>query len=193
MSVYQSIRAETTDSDEHNFRVWYLYVCVTCGGVIMTVTREDGYDGEIDQMWPKGDVLSDDIPERARKFLQDAMDSLHASSVAQIAAASAVDSMLKAKGYTDAELQKKGYKDPKLFTRIKAAQNDHLITDDMAEWAHEVRLDANEQRHADENVPLPDRDDAEKTIRFARALADYLFVLPAMVTRGRATPGTKSP
>ena len=114
------------------------------------------------------------------------MGSLHAPPLAQIGASRSVDSMLKAKGYGDDALIKRGYKDPKLFHRIEAALADHLITQEMADWAHEVRLDANEQRHVDETVPDPTKDDAERTIKFAKALAEYLFVLPSMVTRGRA-------
>ena len=49
-------------------------------------------------------------------------------------AASAVDSMLK----------EKGYKDGSLYKRIEQAAGDHLITAEMASWAHEVRLDAND-------------------------------------------------
>ena len=55
----------------------------------------------------------------------------------------------------------------------------------MAAWAHEVRLDANDQRHADEGAPLPAEADAAKVIEFAKALAEFLFVLPARVARGR--------
>ena len=50
----------------------------------------------------------------------------------------------------------------------------------MAKWAHQVRLDANEQRHADESIPLPTIGDAQ----FVEALAEFLFVLPARVSRG---------
>jgi hypothetical protein len=171
---------ETTDSEDKNYRVWYIYVCVSCGGAILTVTRTQ-YAGEIDRMWPEGDVLSDTIPERARIFLQQATESLHAPSGAQILAASSVDAMLK----------QKGYKDGTLNTRIKAAEAAHLITPEMAEWAHEVRVDANDQRHADENAPLPTKEDAEKTIEFAKTLAQFLFVLPSMVSRGRAVASGK--
>jgi hypothetical protein len=127
-------------------------------------------------MWPERDVLSDSIPERAREYLRQAIESIHSPSGAQMLAACAVDSMLKAKGYKQGVLN----------DRIKQAEADHIITPEMAEWAHEVRLDANSQRHADEGVPLPTGDDAEKTIEFAKALAEFLFVLPAMVKRGRA-------
>ena len=83
----------------------------------------------------------------------------------------------------------KRYKEGKFNTRIKEAEAVHLITPEMALWAHEVRLDSNDQRHADENAPLPTREEAEKTIEFAKALAQFLFVLPAMVSRGRGAPG----
>jgi hypothetical protein len=94
-------------------------------------------------------------------------------------AASAIDAMLKAKGL----------KNGTLYTRIDEASKTHLITADMSAWAHEVRLDANDQRHADETAPLPDSHDAERSIEFAQALGEVLFVLPARVARGRDTTG----
>ena len=53
--------------------------------------------------------------------------------------ASSIDAMLKSKGY------KKG----NLYKRIEKAAEDHLITSEMAKWAHQVRLGANDERHAD--------------------------------------------
>lgn len=117
-------------------------------------------------------------------FLNQAINSLHTPAGAVMLTASSVDSMLKAKGYKDGVLN----------SRIKKAAEDHLITPEMAEWAHEVRLEANDQRHADEDAPLPDEADAMKAIEFAKALAQFLFVLPDMVTRGRTMPaGIGSP
>lgn len=89
-------------------------------------------------------------------------------------AASAVDAMLKAKDYRQGSL----------YARIDKAAGDHLITKEMAGWAHEVRLDANEQRHADEEVPLPTGEDARRSLDFAMALGQFMFVLPARVERG---------
>jgi hypothetical protein len=54
----------------------------------------------------------------------------------------------------------------------------------MAKWAHQVRLDANDQRHADEAAPLPTTAEAERCFKFAMALAEVFFVLPSRVTRG---------
>jgi hypothetical protein len=91
-------------------------------------------------------------------------------------AASAVDAMLKGNGYTEGTL----------YARIEKAAEDHLITAEMAKWAHEVRFDANDPRHADENAPLPDEAAAKKAVEFAQALGQFLFVLPARVQRGLA-------
>jgi hypothetical protein len=89
-------------------------------------------------------------------------------------AASAVDAMLKAKEYTEGSLD----------ARIKQAAAAHLITDDMAKWAHQVRLVANDQRHADDGAALPSQDDARRSIEFAKALGTFLFTLPNRVSRG---------
>ena len=88
--------------------------------------------------------------------------------------ASAVDAMLKDKGLKDGNLK----------TRIDQAAERHLITIDMTRWAHQVRLDANDQRHADEAADLPTQEDARRSLTFALALAEVLYVLPARVTRG---------
>lgn len=91
-----------------------------------------------------------------------------------VLAASAVDAMLKAKNY----------KDGSLYARIDKAAQDHEITSDMAAWAHEVRLDANEQRHSDDSAPLPGTEDAARLIEFVRALGTFMFVLPSRIKRG---------
>ena len=87
-------------------------------------------------------------------------------------------------------LKEKGYRDGSLHSRIETAANDHLITEEMAAWAHEIRLDANAQRHADESAPLPSEADAKKVVEFAQTLAHFLFVLPTMVKSGRRSAST---
>jgi hypothetical protein len=154
--------------------VWQCYACSSCGGVVMTSSHSAG--GPIVEMYPSTLSVDEAIPPRARAFLDQAISSAHAAAGAVMLAASSVDAMLKAKGYTDGSL----------YSRIEKAQKDHLITDEMSTWAHEVRLDANDQRHADDAADLPTEDDAKKVIAFARALAEFLFVLPARVSRGRS-------
>lgn len=172
----------TYDANNRNPRRWWHYKCTTCGGVVLTVARYDNkheMHSEILEIWPAPREVDIAVPARARSFLQQAITSIHAPAGAVMLAASAVDSMLK----------EKGLKNGSLYSRIDEAAKEHLITADMAKWAHEVRLEANDQRHADEDAALPDEADAERVIEFARALAQFLFVLPARVAAGRK-PGT---
>lgn len=124
--------------------------------------------------FPRVDEVSAAIPERPRTFLAQARESLHAPAGAVILAASAIDAMLKDKGLTDGSL----------YTRIDKAAAEQLITGDMAKWAHAVRLDANDQRHADIAAALPTEVDARRCIDFASALAEILFDLPSRVEKG---------
>ncbi|MFA5657260.1 MAG: DUF4145 domain-containing protein [Dysgonamonadaceae bacterium] len=163
---------QTTNFDGHNLRYWAIYKCNRCGGLLMA--SSDLPKGYVRELYPSVIKVEDCLPEKAKAFLDQAIDSLHAPSGAIMLAASSIDAMLKDKGYTKGSLS----------ARINQAKNDHLITDGMSKWAHEVRLGANDERHADEDAQLPDENDAKKTVDFALALAEFLFVLPSRVEKG---------
>jgi hypothetical protein len=172
-NLYSLQAFETTDHANANKRIWRVYRCSRCGGIVTAAALTlDGYAREV---YPSAPTVDDALPPRAKSYLQQALNSMHAPSGAVMLAASSVDAMLKAKGYSDGSL----------YSRIDKAAKEHLITDEMAAWAHEVRLDANDQRHADDSGELPDDKDARRTVEFATALAQLLFVLPARVARGR--------
>lgn len=163
---------ETLNHAKLNKRAWSFYVCGSCGGIVTANARSHGI--EVEEYFPVSQTVKDDVPERPRAYLQQALESLHAPAGAVMLAASAVDAMLKIKGYTDGSL----------YSRIEKASADHLITAEMAKWAHEVRLDANDQRHADETSFLPNVEEAKRSLDFVNALAEFLFVLPNRVQRG---------
>lgn len=171
-NLFRQHHLETKDHAGANKRIWSVYVCGSCGGVV--TASAPNHNAEILQYFPCSKSIKEDVPERPRAFLQQALESLHAPSGAVMLAASAVDAMLKLKNYTDGSL----------YARIEKAVQDHLITQDMATWAHEVRLDANDQRHADQAADMPTSQDAERVIDFVIALAEILFVLPSRVQRG---------
>jgi len=164
----------TTTHTGASQRYWKAYVCSRCGGTVTAASYDK--EGYIHEMYPDFTTVSDTIPEPARSYLNQAIDSLHSPAGSVMLSASAVDAMLKAKSY----------KDGVLYSRINKAVEDHLITQEMAKWAHEVRLDANEQRHADEQVTLPTTEGAKRCIEFTLALGEFLFVLPSRVNRGIA-------
>ena len=153
-------------------RYWRAYICARCAGLI--TAEASGWDNEVDRILPVPQDVSEDLPPRARAYLDQAITSLSAPAGAVMLAASAVDSMLKAKNLNTGTL----------YARIDEAVKAQLITKEMAEWAHDVRLDANDQRHADDNAPLPTEEQARKSVDFAQALGQFMFVLPARVERG---------
>ena len=165
----------TDTHNKRNERFWRVYVCAQCGGAV-TAYSDRGYDQRVWRYYPHQTMIDDAIDEPAKSYLKQAVDSIHAPSGAIMLCASAVDAMLKTKSYNEGSL----------YTRINQAAEDHLITTDMAEWAHQVRLDANSQRHADNDLSLPSTEDAKRSLDFALALGEFLFVLPAKVAQGLA-------
>lgn len=123
--------------------------------------------------FPKMERAAEELPAMALKFFQQALESRHAPDGALMLAASSIDAMLKDKGYTDGSL----------CARIGEARNDGLLTAEMEGWAHEIRLSANEPRHADDSFNGATSEDADQIIAFAKALGEYLYVLPARVRR----------
>jgi DNA-directed RNA polymerase subunit RPC12/RpoP len=167
----------TTDATGSNARTWAFYKCGRCGGVVTASAAV--FNGEVQQVFPSLSDIDEAIPQRAAEYLRQAVNSLSAPVGAVMLAASAVDAMLKIKEY----------KTGSLYSRIDQAATDGVITPEMARWAHQVRLDANDQRHADEAAPLPDQAAAKLAIEFAQAMGQFLFVLPSRVTRGITAAG----
>ncbi|RMG67633.1 MAG: DUF4145 domain-containing protein [Calditrichaeota bacterium] len=171
-NLTQAARFETNDFLKKSPRVWACYMCARCGGVVTAYAMKDSDD--VQEIYPSPVEVDEMLPERARQYLEQAINSINAPAGAVMLAASAVDALLKAKGL----------KEGSLYSRIKKAAKEHLITEEMAQWAHEVRLGANEQRHADDDSPLPTQDDAKRLIDFVQALGMFLFILPGRVKRG---------
>ena len=151
-----------------------MYACTRCGGLVLAAAAQ--FDQPVLELYPSAPVIPADLPARAATYLEQAVSSIHAPAGAVMLTASAVDAMLKSKGYTEGTL----------YARIDKAVADHLITPEMAKWAHSVRLDANDQRHADDGASLPTEADAKRCIDFASSLALFLFTLPARVEKGLA-------
>lgn len=181
-SLNKLTACDTADDRGKNRNHWATYKCSICGGITMAVAPISTNAGgqqvihDISEIWPTPQTVHESVPERSKSYLDQAIVSIHAPAGAVMLTASAIDAMLKEKGLTEGSLYK----------RIEEAAESHLITPEMAAWAHEVRLDANDQRHTDEDGALPDEADAKKAIDFALALAQFLYVLPARVARGRA-------
>lgn len=159
---------------------WYVYQCSSCYGAVLTYwyIYIDGSGSRrgfsLLTTFPENRKVPSDLPESAQRFLRQAFETLHAPDAAILCAASAIDAMLKEKGLHDGSL----------YNRLERAVEMSVITQEMAEWAHHVRLEANDSRHVDDTTAPPTQEQAQVCIQFAEALADILFVLPSKVSRG---------
>lgn len=70
----------------------------------------------------------------------------------------------------------------KLVRRIAALRATGLITQEMADWAHIVRIDTNVAVHSDEEFTA---DEVDQLLKFTEVFLTYSFTLPAMVKAKR--------
>lgn len=70
----------------------------------------------------------------------------------------------------------------KIEKRIDKMAAEGLITKELQDWAHELRLDGNDAVHDDEM----DKDDADRMHNFCKFLLTYLYTLPEQVKAARA-------
>ncbi|MCY3623417.1 MAG: DUF4145 domain-containing protein [Gammaproteobacteria bacterium] len=157
--------------------LWTVYVCTACNNVATAKGSPEGNHVYVDDLFPKARVVDTELPEVGRTYLQQAHRSLgDAPDGAAMLASSSIEAMIKDKGV--------GKKREKLTDRINQAVEDGLITKGMGDWAHKVRLEANDPRHADEAAPHVTREQATVLVEFAETLGHILYVLPSLVAKG---------
>jgi hypothetical protein len=165
-TLTEVFRIQTTSDNGTNGRLWSAYKCSQCGSLVTASANPN--NKVVHQIFPIIESVHEAIPERPKEYLKQAMETTFAPAGSLMLCASSVDAMLKEKGFNSGSL----------YSRIKLAIDAHILTSEMGEWAHKVRLEANDQRHSDYNSPLPTTEDAENCIQFVKALAEFLFVLP---------------
>ena len=160
-------------ANDGKMRMWGVYACSSCGKLVVA-TGDGGPGKQVTEVYPVPKSVAEEIPDKPKEFLRQAYRSLSAPAGAVVLCASSIDAMLKERGYAKGSLN----------ARISEAVDAGLLNTEMGEWAHHVRLEANDQRHADKNAGFPTQEQAEQSIEFTEALAEILFVLPSRVQRG---------
>lgn len=156
-------------------QLWQLYCCQRFILVVFDIGKGSHYiDIEVSEYIPGLKVAFREIPDPAYSYLNQALGTMHAPDGAILLACAAINAMLKSKGFVEGTLYK----------RIEDAVRSNLLAPNMQDWAHHVRLEANDQRHADKHRANETGEQAKACVDFASALGDFLFVLPARVTRG---------
>lgn len=175
-AVWRS-QGPTPRTDGGPSQIWATFLCASCGSAVTCRAEwQQNWGATVKHsgLFPDAKTAHTDIPEPARTFLQQAFETLHAPDAAAVMAGSAVDAMLKNYGLVDGSLYK----------RIDEALQKNMLTQGMADWAHEVRLGSNRPRHADANKPHVTPDEARQSVEFAEALGNFLYVLTARISRG---------
>jgi Domain of unknown function (DUF4145) len=160
-------------------RSWSIYVCATCFGGIMAESlphvRNEPPDW-VEQLYPQGQYVPDELPAVAKRYLTQAISSIHAPDGAVMLLGSTVDAILKDKGYSKGSV----------YSRIDEAKAAHLLTEDMAEWAHSVRLGSNRPRHSDADDAHVTNEEAAQALEYVQTLSQLLYVLPKRIEMGKA-------
>ncbi len=157
-------------------RRWAVFTTTCCAGLLLAVGPKGNgaANAPIETLYPNVRIAAAEIPDTARRYLQQAMETLHAPDAAAVMAGSAVDAMLKHFKLSEGSV----------YNRIDEAVSQHILTASMGEWAHEVRLGSNRPRHSDAERPHVSPQQAQQSVEFVEALAHFLFVLSSRVTRG---------
>ena len=160
---------------------WFGYQCKSCSGVVsisciaipLSASTKLLVDGVFPNTWSPSEV----IPDFVTRFLTQAHETLSSPDASVLMSASSIDAMLKDKGL------EKG----SLYSRIDEAVSQGFITKNMAKWAHLVRLDSNKPRHADITDKALGSEDAKRSLDFAKALAELLYILPSRIPSDQST------
>jgi len=154
---------------------WGMYKCNTCKLVVLAQSELGNQQSKtLKSLYPEPVNLSSELPDRVRNYLAQAEESIHSPDGAAMLAGAAVDAMLK----------EKDLKTGSVYNRIDDAVENNILTAEMGEWAHQVRLGSNRPRHADDGSPHVTDDEAKQSVEFARMLGHILFVLPKRVNKG---------
>lgn len=71
-----------------------------------------------------------------------------------------------------------------LYERIEKAAKQHKLMPDLADWAHQIRLDGRNAVHEEEPFS---KEEAERLSTFTKLILLYLFSLPGMIDQAQKT------
>lgn len=130
---------------------------------------------KLHDIYPRFETISapNETPDRASVFYIEAKENIQRGNYD-----TAVMLCRKVLDIATRKLLGEESKDEKLVKRISMLRAREIITEQMKDWAHIVRIDSNGAVHSDEEFS---REEAEEMIGFTEVFLIYSFTLPAMV------------
>lgn len=154
----------------------YIYDCDQCDGLILLIIENRKI---VDQYPKKVPKLDPAIPTDV------ASDYIEAVKCFDIGANKA--SVVMCRRALQTSVIQKGATKDKLNAQIDELFKKGIITEDIMNWSHEIRLTGNIGAHPDqdglENVTPQD---AEELIKFVEEYLNYVYIMPAKVVAKRA-------
>ena len=181
--VAESVASKVSPYDWHS-----LAICGQCSRGVLTVFEtperspprdllERGHN--LDKRWifpePPKTEAPEHTPKNVANYYRQGMENLGRNwDAAGTMFRKALDVGLKVKFSHDT----KG----KLYERIRRAADRHDLTPELADWAHQIRLDGNDAAHDEEPLLEPE---ARRLQVFTELVFRYLFTLPGMMQEAR--------
>lgn len=176
--------AETRISNYYKSAGGLIRYC-TVNNQDMILSLHDNLHGHIVEFYPEHNTPSAPygVPDRVAKFFVEAKENLMRGKFETSVGLSrkVIDLATHHLGVS-ADISVNN-----LSSRINRLKEKNMLTADMADWAHIVRLDGNESVHTDEEFT---EQEAKEILDFTETFLLYSFTLPSMVLSRRSdTPG----
>ncbi|MCH9845237.1 MAG: DUF4145 domain-containing protein [Alphaproteobacteria bacterium] len=158
--------------------LWYFYKCNVCNECVMiyatNITNDNHFYVLLSHPSSNNKIIEHEaIPKHIRLALKDSSESPAPSSI--VMTTSAIDAMLMDKG---------DYNDRLSFhDKIEQALQDNLIPEDIAIWAHKIRINSNDVRHPTnaKTDTRPTDEEAKQAFNFATILAEIFYIYPSLI------------
>jgi hypothetical protein len=166
----------STISLRTSFGSHYIYTCDRCDKLTLLVIE----NREVTDQYPKR------VPKIDSSIPQDAAnDYVEAIKCFDVGANKA--SVAMCRRALQASLIQKGAGKGKLVDQIDELFDKGIITEDIKNWAHEIRLTGNVGAHPDQDgLGNVTPQDAEELIKFIEEYLNYVYIMPAKVAEKRA-------
>lgn len=159
-----------------------VYKCCVCGGALFIRAHGNNLSSQKLDIYPVNiPTVSDDIPEKIRAIYIEALLCFG------VGAWNATATMCRR--IVQECIINKGGVGKTLYNQIDNLASKRIITDDIKDWAHEIRILGRDGAHADVTTDVGE-EEAKFAVEFTKELLNYVYILKARLQRRKTKPLT---
>lgn len=185
--VFHAEKKKPNSSKKINFDT---FECGSCKGYVQVTwsAQEFGGSKRLHDYrvlpWPLGKPKApENWPKNVGRFWEQAHDSARNENIDA--------AFVMARSALQAALRHMNAKGEKLYKEIEVLSTSGILPKIIADWAHEIRLIANESAHPEDGTP-PKKNDVKEVLDFLDFMFVYLFDLPNDIQKLRKSRADKS-